>query len=58
VWDNMPCSLVDIYQRLRGIFCLHLQGRKMGHVRKRSQWWIGGQGTGKEWTTGIDVIFF
>jgi hypothetical protein len=54
----MPCSLVDIYQCLRGTYCLHFQRRKMGHVRKRSQWQIWGQVMGKEWITGIDVIFF
>jgi hypothetical protein len=36
-WDKMPCSVVDIYQHLRGTFRLHLQGRKVDHVGKRSQ---------------------
>jgi hypothetical protein len=45
IWDKTKCSLVDIYQQLRGTFCLLLWRRKLGHVRKRSHWWKGGQGT-------------
>jgi hypothetical protein len=25
-WDRAPCSLVDVYRRLRGACCLHYQG--------------------------------
>jgi hypothetical protein len=27
-WDVLPCSLVEIYQRLRGAYCLHHQDNK------------------------------
>jgi hypothetical protein len=25
-WDIAPCSLVEVYRRFRGAFCLHHQG--------------------------------
>jgi hypothetical protein len=25
-WDVVPCSLVEVYQCLRGAYCLHLEG--------------------------------
>jgi hypothetical protein len=25
-WDVAPCSLVEVYRRFRGAFCLHYQG--------------------------------
>jgi hypothetical protein len=25
-WDVAPCSLVDVYRRFRGTYCLHHQG--------------------------------
>jgi hypothetical protein len=28
-WDVAPCSLVEVYQRLRGVCCLHHQGDEM-----------------------------
>jgi hypothetical protein len=28
-WDVMPSSLVDVYQCLGGMCCLHLQGRRV-----------------------------
>jgi hypothetical protein len=29
LWDVAPCSLVDIYRRFRGVYCLHHQGDLM-----------------------------
>jgi hypothetical protein len=36
-WDVMPCSPVEIYCNLRGMFCLHPQGIRQWHhaVRKK-----------------------
>jgi hypothetical protein len=27
-WDVAPCSLVEIYQRFRGAYCLHYEGNE------------------------------
>jgi hypothetical protein len=26
LWDVAPCSLVEVYRRFRGAYCLHHQG--------------------------------
>jgi hypothetical protein len=31
IWDVMPYSLVDRYQRFRGASCLHLNGTEANH---------------------------
>jgi hypothetical protein len=37
LWDVTTHSLVDIYQRFGGTYCLHLQGRRIG--RSWKQWY-------------------
>jgi hypothetical protein len=32
-WVVAPCSLVEVYQRFRGPYCLHHQGDKDRHLR-------------------------
>jgi hypothetical protein len=34
-WDITPCSQLKVNRRFGGIFCLHIQGRRISHVRTR-----------------------
>jgi hypothetical protein len=35
-WDIKPCSLLKFNRRFRGIYRLHLQGRRISHARNQS----------------------
>jgi hypothetical protein len=35
-WDAAPCSLVEVYRRFRGTFCLHHQGNRPGATSQKS----------------------
>jgi hypothetical protein len=32
-WNLTPCSLAEVHPRFRGIYCLHLQGRKASNMQ-------------------------
>jgi hypothetical protein len=36
-WDLSPCSLVEVYRRLRHMYCFHLQGRKASLATSQSK---------------------
>jgi hypothetical protein len=31
-WNVIPCNQVEVYRRLGGIYCLHLQGQRVSQA--------------------------